>query len=671
MVRRAPSRTIRDPRQLPMFVPHSDWKPLDPADWPDFHASEYIGVDTETDDPNLEKEGPGFIRGDAAMVGFSLADESGRSIYLPINHIEGNVDKEQALRYFRTQMTYSGIKVGANIMYDLESCWSENVEIKGKLADIQVAGPLLDEDRPGGYSLHELSLQYLGHGKTEDLLREAENVYSLETKKGMRWLPPKFVGPYAEADALDPIRILEHQLVELNDENLDYIWELESKLTRVLFEMRLRGVRVDLDEAERLSKQIRAREELLYKSMRDEISQNFNPLAHHNIGKILTKRGHFVPRTKSTKAHPEGQHSISVEYLETLTYDQFAKDLAEWRTINKMRSDFIDGGILEKNVRGRLYSNWHQLREFDDTGKGKKAKGGRGGRIMASKFNLTQIPRRDPVWGPEIRKCFLADSGKKFWKCDYSQQEPRGLLHFAVMANAPGAQEALQRYLQDPNIDYHQMTADLCSEKSGRLIVRDQAKPINLGLAYGMGEDKLASTLGIPVEEARILLRIYHEGVPYVKYLERMAMQRAEGRGFVTTILGRKRRFNLWEPRYFNKVKGDVPTYPIRDLERAYELWGRDNVRMAWAHKALNGVIQGTAADQTKAALVKLYDEGLMPQIQVYDEINGSYDTPEQAYKVKLIMENAIPMKVPFLVKPEVGSSWGSTSKYDFTEMAA
>lgn len=668
MVRRAASRTIRDPRQLPMFIPQSDWKPLEPSEWPDFHASEFIGVDTEGHDPKLETEGPGYIRGDAFMVGFSLADESGRKLYLPINHVEGNVDKEQALRYLRAQMKHKATKVGANLMYDLEACWSEGVDIEGTLADIQVAGPLLDEDRPGGYSLDQLSLQYLGKGKTEDLLKEAENVYGFESKKGMHYLPPKFVGPYAEADAIDPIRILEFQLEELDDQNLTHIWEVESELTRVLFEMRLKGVRVDLDEASRLSKQIIATEDQLYKHMRDEIGQNFSPLSSQNIGRYLEKRGHYVPRTKPSKTYPNGQFSVSVDFLKTLTHDQFAQDLAQWRTINKMRNDFIDGGILEKNVKGRLYSNWHQLREFDENGK--KAKGGRGGRIMASKFNLTQIPRRDPIWGPAIRKCFLADMGKTFWKSDYSQQEPRGLLHFAVVANAPGAQDALKKYLENPNIDYHQMVADLCTEKSGKLVIREQAKPINLGLAYGMGEEKLALTLGISIEEARSLLQIYHQGVPYVKYLERKAMDRAEARGFVTTILGRKRRFNMWEPRYFNKVKAGIPTFAVRDLEKAYELWGRDNVRMAFAHKALNAVIQGTAADQTKTALILMHREKLTPQIQVYDEINGSYDSPEQVRKVKHIMEHAIEMKVPFLVKPEYGPSWGETQKYDFARAA-
>jgi DNA polymerase I-like protein with 3'-5' exonuclease and polymerase domains len=317
---------------------------------------------------------------------------------------------------------------------------------------------------------------------------------------------------------------------------------------------------------------------------------------------------------------------------------------------------------LNNNVRGRLHPQWHQLRSSNESSEGDDGdeNGTRTGRIASSKPNLTNIPTRDPRWGKKIRSVFIADEGGKYCKNDFSSQEPRILLHFAFIKGYRGAAEARQRYLDDPNTDYHQMTADLIRERTGKIIERRPAKDINLGSAYGMGFYKLAAKLGLELEEAKKLLKVYHEGVPYVKKLEERCMEIVQAQGFIRTILGRKRRFKFWEPRAWERKKGATP---VESYELAVEMWGQD-VERSDAHKALNAICQGSAADQTKTAIVLLDREGLTPQIQVYDELGQTIWNDRDALRIKEVMEHAIEFEIPHVADPEVGRSWGETKDY-------
>jgi len=347
-----------------------------------------------------------------------------------------------------------------------------------------------------------------------------------------------------------------------------------------------------------------------------------------------------------------GNYSIKNEWLEAQG-DDLCQLLVEIRKTRKMRADFIDK-LVEDSVDGRIYSNWQQLRDVDENG---KSKGTRSGRIAASKFNLTQVPSRDPKWGKMIRSLFVADEGLEWCKCDYSQQEPRIQLHFAYLRGFRGAAEARQQYIDDPATDYHQLVADLVEQRTGKTIGRRNAKDINLGSAYGMGKYKLADKLGVTIEAAEEILEAYHAGVPYTQELADDMTRWAQKRGFIRTILGRRRRFNEWEPGWYNHGE-----FPVKTEKEAREKWG-SNIQRAFCHKALNGSVQGSAADQIKAAIVQLDEAGLCPQVQVYDEINGSYGDRKQMHQVAEIMMNAIPMEVPFLVEPEVGRSWGETKE--------
>ena len=649
--------------QLPLFAPPVPEIVSDPSQWPDFAHSEYLGFDTETFDPHLQDRGPGFIRGDAHVIGMSFGDESGRKIYLPIDHVESNVDRDQAIRYARHQLRrHDQRKCGANLLYDLEAMFSLGVEVNGPLCDVQIAEPLLDEDRRGGYTLEALSRDYLGYGKTEGVLRDAARDYGLDAKKHMKFLPGGYAAEYAADDASNPVFIFMEQEEALKSDDCWSVFsDLEQPLQRVLFKMRIHGVKVDLDRAERLAKRAKAREVELYAQLVRDAGYQINVSSGPQVGKYLESKGVEVPRTLPTDKHPDGQYSIKGEWLMTLS-EPSAALLKNYRLTLKMRKDFIEGMILDENIKGRLHSNWHQLRKTkDEDGGAEGTQGTRSGRMAATNVNLTQIPARDPVWGKDIRSCFVPDEGCQWAKLDYQAQEPRILLHFAHVMKLGGADEVRQRYLDDPKVDYHQITADVIFEKSGKRIERRFAKNINLGLAYSMGKDKLARQLGLSRDKAEEIFNVYFENLPYVRELSQKCQQRVIERGFITTILGRKRRFPLWEKK-FSYGSNVRPT----DYETAVKLWGAQNISRAGLSKALNALVQGSAGDQTKMSLVLLDREGLLAHLAVHDEIGISVKSNSTLKRIQEIMEGAVSVTVPVDASPDVGPSWGEVSGYEY-----
>jgi len=646
LAKRSKSKKLSSELQLGLFAPASDWTP--PESLPDLSAAKAIGIDVESRDPYLNEEGPGFIRGDARVVGISLAVEDGPKMYLPFGHLDGgNMDKDKVVDYVKVQLSRPHqTKAGANLMYELEALDSLGIPIVGPLWDIQNAEPLLDEEKADGYSLEVLSRDYLGQGKTERLLREAADASGIDPKSEMWKLHSKYVGPYAEDDALNPILIMKQQHARLEKEKLLEVMKLESDLQPCLWKMRKRGVRIDLDAAEALSRDIQEQENQLIRMMKNQLGFFVDPWSPVSLRKVFEALGleHAINKTA------KGNDSFTNEYLLQLgeQYQELGPVL-EFRQMNKMRRDFIEGLILAKNVNGRLHPNWHQLRTDDED----KQNGTKTGRIASSKVNLTQIPTRSPKWGKPIRRLFVADYGGRWCKLDYSQQEPRWSLHYAFIKNYPGAAEARRKYLENPDIDYHEMVQFMIRDMVGMDIGRGKAKGINLGSAYGMGKWKLAQQLGVDVEEATKLLKAYHQGVPYVKKLADYCMELAQANGFIRTYSGRKRRFNSWEPARWEDRDG----YPMKDYEAAVDRWG--NVTRALIHKAMNAKIQGSAADQIKMAIVEMDRQGILPHIQVYDEINTTIYDDETAFQMQKILETICPLEIPFSAKPDVGTSWG------------
>jgi DNA polymerase I-like protein with 3'-5' exonuclease and polymerase domains len=426
-----------------------------------------------------------------------------------------------------------------------------------------------------------------------------------------------------------------HFKVELIKQELSSIFDLETRLFPCLLDMKTKGVRVDLDKADKIKKDLQKKEDFLLFQIKKDTGVDVDIWAAVSVAKAFDKLDIRYERTLKSN-----QPKFDKNFLSTHKHP-LAKMVVQAREFNKARTTFIDT-ILTHQHHGRIHADINQMRS--DTG------GTVTGRFSYSNPNLQQIPARNKDIGPLIRSIFVPDEGCKWGSFDYSQQEPRVLVHFAALTGGglKGADEVIESYkTEDP--DFHQAVADMAG------IDRRTAKTINLGMMYGMGKGKLSSELGLGKEDTEDLFAKFHANVPFVKQLMEQATRKADHVGFLRTLLGRKCRFDLWEPRAFGIHKA----LPLWEAEKEY---GRD-LKRAWTYKALNRLIQGSSADMTKKAMVDLYEEGIIAHIQVHDELNCSIDSDDQKNKIKEIMETTVDLKVPLKVDAEIGPSWGEIKK--------
>lgn len=586
--------------------------------------------------------GPGFIRGQAYVLGVSVATRNFKT-YIPFNHYTDNVeDKPNYIRWLNHCFSGQGIKLAANIHYDLDALQTLGVSVKGTLYDVQVVDALID-DTHQSYSLEAISQRRLGKGKSnESLLLALSDVRAGMSDLDM--LHPGQVSDYACEDAALLTHIYDSQARDIAEFNLGRALERECKLTEVLWRMHRQGVRIDVDKAEQISRDLTKRANDWLDEANRLSGNRISPTKTKSVAYVLRERGYAVPQTDKEN------DSVSNDYLKSIN-DPVIQAIYQWRRLNKIRKDFIDGLFLKYNVNGRIHPQWFQSRNTKEGTD--SASGAATGRITGSKPNLTQIPSRDKELGPLCRQLVLPEQGALYCKGDFSSQEPRWVLHYAFLRGLPGAAEIRQRYLDDKTTDFHQITRDMVEELSGVVLVRREAKAINLGVTYGMGIWKLAQDLGISIEKAKALLATYHGSVPFLKAISEEMMERVLDVGYIRTWGGRIRRFNQWQ-----SAKWDDPGL-YNSREEALEHY--PTVMRAKAHKALNSAVQGTAADQMKQAIIDLDSEGILPILQVYDETGTSVDSEAMAHRVCEIMENALPGEVPALVEPSIGTNWGAT----------
>ena len=488
--------------------------------------------------------------------------------------------------------------------------------------------------RQRNYSLKEIAQEYTGETKSEAGLYEAAKDFGVDAKSEMHLLPAMYVGPYAEQDAAVTLKLWHVLKVELIKQELTSVFNLETELLPILFHMKRKGVRVDIEKAERVKAEFKAGEEKILESLYKKCGFEVEILAPLSIAKAFDKLNISYNRT------PTGLPSFDKNFLSTHSHP-FAKQIVEAREINKAYTTFIDS-ILKHSYKGRIHADVNQLRS--ETG------GTISGRLSMQNPNLQQIPARNPKISPKIRSLFIPEEGEKWGIFDYSQQEPRLLVHYGAIISdrieLEGVAPLVDGYTNE-DIDFHQAVANMAN------IDRKQAKTINLGMMYGMGKGKLMSELGLDKDDIDTVFRQYHSTVPFVKELTDKTMRRAGEKGYIRTILGRKCRFHLWEPNHFGVHKA----LPREQAEVEYG--GMNKIKRAWTYKALNRLIQGSAADQTKMAMVKLYREGFLPLIQVHDELDMSFSSDEEKKKIIEIMEHALELRVPSKVDAEIGPSWG------------
>lgn len=628
------------------------WKA--PTKLPDLRNSKYIGIDTESKDPNLMTLGPGAPKGEAHIIGISLANEQGFKCYLPIRHEGGgNLPVDPVLNYVRDLCSIESITfIGANILYDMELLRADNIEIKGKIIDIQIAEPLIDEDQMS-YSLENLGQRYFGEGKEETLLVEAAarlGVPSNQVKGYLYALPASFVGPYAEIDAELALRIWLKQEPRIETLGLNRVLQLEMDCVRVLLDMRFRGVPVDVARAEYLVERLKKEQEETYSKMVDLTKTNVDIWSNVSIAGAASNIGLEVPVTEL------GNPSFDSDFLSAQDHP-FFQSLLHTRKLDRAGSVFIQNKILGYSHNGRLYPRFRQVR---GEGKGTKS-----GRFSSEGPNMQQVPARDDYLAPLVRSCFPAEDGELLASIDISAQEPRITTHYGCVLNLPGAEAVRQKYLDNPFTDYHQATADLIQEVTGLTVGRKPAKAINLGIAYGMGKAKLAASTGLPTKDAYNVLNAYDRALPYVKQLGAACTDAANKRGFVKTIYGRRRNFNLFGPH-----KWTAGTRPLPFLDACREFGGESKITRYFTYKALNAIIQGSSADQIKASMVALRREGLpLPFFTIHDELILSIPDLKTAERCAEVMLTAIPeFTVPFASDVEVGPNWGTvTERYKYS----
>jgi DNA polymerase I-like protein with 3'-5' exonuclease and polymerase domains len=615
---------------MPLFPTPTEW--VAPDRFPDLSEATEIAIDLETCDPNLESMGPGWPRLDGYIVGYAIAVD-GWSGYYPVAHAGGgNLDSGLVERWIKKVLATPADKIMHNAAYDAGWLMARGFAINGRIIDTMLAAPILDENR-FSYSLNSLGFDYLQEVKSEQGLKQAAADFGVHPKKELWKLPAMYVGEYAEGDAKLTLKLWQTLRPLLRKEELESIFELELDVLPTLIEMTLKGIRFDRDKCEQLMEQFKKREKELKKEMKTLSGVDIEVWAADSVAKAFDKLGLAYSKTA------QGAPSFTKSFLDT--YDHpLAKMIVESREVNKTHGTFLEPYLKYSAYDGRIHPHVNQMRSDDG--------GTVTGRLSMANPNLQQVPARHEIIGPLVRSLFLPEEGQLWAANDFSQQEPRILIHYATLLDLPGAELAADSYRNDDSTDFHQMVADMAG------INRKAAKTIGLGLLYGMGKNKMAHSLDLHLDEAGDLIQKFHVNVPFLKGTVNAVMKRIEhpaSNGTIRTLLGRKCRFPLWEPMEWGVNKA-LPR------EQAVMEYGQ-RIKRAYTYKGLNKLIQGSAADQTKAGMVALHKAGFRVLLQVHDEVAISVNNVEEARAAAQIMIDAVKLEVPSRVDVEIGRSWG------------
>jgi len=613
--------------KVPLFEAQTEW--IEPEFYPDLRQYDEIAIDLETRDPDLKSKGSGAIIGNGEVVGIAVA-VPGKKFYFPIAHASGpNMDRKKTLKWFQDILNTPAVKIFHNAMYDVSWIRSMGLKIQGQIVDTMIAASLINENR-FRFDLNSLGWDYLGHGKNESALNEEAKSRGLDPKADMWQLPALHVGAYAEKDAELTLELWQVFKKEITHQDVESIFQLETDLFPCLVDMRFLGVRVDLQKAQQLKRALVIKEENLLQQIKIETGIDVQLMAARSVAKVFDKLKLPYDRTAKSNA-PSFTKNFIMNHEHPIV-----RMIAEARETNKAHTTFIDT-IIKHEHKGRIHADINQIRS--DQG------GTVTGRFSYSNPNLQQLPARNKELGPMIRSIFIPEEKHKWGSFDYSQQEPRLVAHYAALHKFPSVNDVIDSYENDTSTDFHQVVADMAK------IPRSQAKVINLGLFYGMGKAKLQAELGVSKEKAAELFETYHAKVPFVKQLTNSASNRAQERGQIRTLLGRLCRFHLWEPNQFGMHKA-LPH------EEALQEHG-PGIKRAYTYKALNKLIQGSAADMTKKAMLDLYKEGIIAHVQIHDELCVSVKDEKHAKQIKEIMEDSVSLEVPNKVDYEFGENWG------------
>lgn len=606
----------------------AEW--LHPTEFPSMKGRDVVAIDLETCDTDLKKMGPGWPRKVGDVIGIAISSGD-FTAYYPIAHEGGgNMDRSIIIEYIKEICEDESIqKVFHNAQYDIGWLSVLNIEVKGYIHDTMIAAALLNENRYS-FTLNSMVAEYLGEFKNESLLKAKAEELGIDPKAEMYKLPAEFVGEYAEADARLTWRLHERLISEIEKEDLFKVYDVECRLIRVIFNMTKRGVRVDMDRALALKKKLLVKEKNYLKRIKDITGSDVQVWAARSVAQAFDNVNLEYPRTAL------GAPSFTQTFLDTHAHE-LPRMITKARVLNKLQGTFVDG-ISKYIHNGRLHAHINQIR--GDSG------GTVTGRFSMYAPNLQQMPIRNE-FGSELRKIFIPEQSEYWLSADYSQQEPRILTHFAVLNKNEGATEVQEAFVK--GLDFHKQTAEMAG------IDRKLAKTIGLGVMYGMGYKKMAVDLDISPIEAKEMLKEFRSKVPFMQGMLEAVMNRANQVGSIRTYLGRRCKFDLFEPAWYDPGV----FHKALPHDEATTKWG-GSIKRAGTYKALNRLIQGTAADQTKKAMVDIYEQlGIIPLIQVHDELNCSVKSDKEAKEIKNIMETCIDLKVPSNVDYKMKDNWG------------
>ena len=617
---------------LPLFPPTSEWVP--PASFPDLSDAKEIAIDLETCDRNMERFGPGWPRNDGYIVGYAIAVDGWRGYYPVAHEGGGNLDRGIVERFIRRVLDLPCPKIMHNAAYDLGWLLAAGFNVRGRIIDTMVAAACIDENR-FSYALNALGFDYLKEVKSEQGLKEAAQDFGVHAKKELWRLPAMFVGEYAEQDAALTLKLWQHFKTALRKEEVESIFDLETELLPVLVGITKRGIRFDRDRATKLVSEMQDKEAQLVKAIRKACGSPVDIWAAASIATGFDKLGIHYPRTAN------GLPSFTKSFLDTHEHP-ICKQIVEARELNKTHGTFLQPYLDFSAYDGRIHPHINQIRSDDG--------GTVTGRLSMANPNLQQVSARHEVLGPLVRGLFLPEQGQKWAANDFSSQEPRILIHYAHLLGLSGTDEVVKAYRENPRTDFYQIVADAAN------VPRKVAKTCTLAIMYSAGKAKMAQQLDMPLDEASELIKTFHQKVPFLRSTVDAVTRRIEHRGSggaIRTLLGRKCRFPLWEPIEWGINKA----LPFEEASIKYG----PRIKRAMTYKGLNRLIQGSAADQTKKAMVELHKAGFDLLLSVHDELALSVNKREEAEEAAHIMANAVQLEVPSVVDVEIGETWGAS----------
>jgi DNA polymerase I-like protein with 3'-5' exonuclease and polymerase domains len=654
--------TSRDPGwlQTPLWEPSITWQATPVAQLPSWTDTKRVCLDVECRDDDLFKLGPGVRRG-GYVCGIAFAIEDGPAHYLPIRHEGGgNLSAEHVWAYLRDQASdFDGELVFNMAPYDLDYLWENGVHFPKVKAirDVQNAEPILDELQKT-YGLDAICARRGLPGKNERELREFAKAWGVDPKTGMWRLHAGAVGRYAEQDVRAPHALLRVQEKEIDEQNLRETYDLESAVTAPLVRMTRRGLRIDLDELDRVEAWAKERLQSYIDQIHYLSGVRIGSISNaKEVARALKARGcdvemHVRKGTGAGTAKPEKlEPSVTKLWLQQQT-DEVAKAVISGREFAKLLGTYVEG-VRKHLIGDRIHPSFKQLRGAADDDEDEDDEGGaRFGRCSAKHPNVQAQMKRSKEIQKRWRKVIVADEGKELISGDFSSQEPRWTVHYSEWCRLPGSHAAGNAFRSDPLLDPYKLIVDLV--KTGKETdlskLRDEMKEVYLGRCYGMGGGKLAKKLQLPTvwktnertgytyeaagEEAQEIIDRFDRGVPYVKALARLCTKSAQSKGYILGVDNRRVRFEIMDD---GKLKDE--------------------------HKALNKLIQYAAAWQTKKALIQLDAEGFPLQLTVHDEFDYSEDDLARARHMGEVMCEVHRLRVPSRVDVKKGRNYGELEK--------